>query len=232
MRQLHNVYRPARENDHAAIFVTKGRHLAALAAVSAWLGLALQLFFSISDMTGNGFGTPGAIWRYLGYFTILTNILVAAVATRAALQPDARDRINAPRFEMAVAAAILIVGIVYGVLLAHMFSHTGIRWVTDALLHKATPALFALLWWTRRTGQLQWRDLIWAPALPAVYAVYALARGQAEGWYAYWFFDAGALGFAEMLRNAAGLLAATLAVGAVLIWADRIYDTRRDRGLE
>jgi len=205
----------------------RGRRLAAVTAICAWLGLVLQLYFSVSDMTGKGSSVPGAVWRYLGYFTILTNILVAAVATRAALRPDARSGINGPRFELAVATAIAIVGIVYGVLLAHLFNLGGIRLFTDTLLHRVTPLAFMLFWWSRRTGRLAWRDLVWAPVLTLAYAVYALARGQAEGWYAYWFFDANALGVMEMARNGAGLLAATLAVGAVLIGADRIAAERR-----
>lgn len=195
--------------------------LAVLAAVVGWGALALQLRLSLSDLTADGFSPGGALWRYLGYFTILTNILVAIVATRAAIQPDARDGVNDPRFELAVAAAILIVGIVYGVLLAHLANFTGAHLLADTLLHRVQPLLFAALWWTRRTGRLSWRDTLWAPVLPAAYAVYALARGRAEGWYAYWFFDAGKLGAGELARNSVAMLAVTLLVGAALVWADR-----------
>lgn len=201
--------------------MTQRRILAGLVAVVGWGGLGLQLWLSMIDLTGNGFSAGGALWRYLGYFTILTNILVAIVATRAAIRPDARGGVNDPRFEMAVAAAILIVGIVYGVLLAHLANFSGARLLADMLLHRVQPVLFAALWWTRRTGRLTWRDALWAPALPAAYAAYALARGRAEGWYAYWFFDASKLGAGELVRNSAAMLAVTLLVGAALVWADR-----------
>jgi hypothetical protein len=197
------------------------RVLAGLVAVVGWLGLGLQLWLSMIDMTANGFSIGGALWRYLGFFTILTNILVAIVATRAALRPDARDGVNDARFELAVAVAILIVGIVYGVLLAHLANFSGARLLADTLLHRVQPLLFAILWWTRRTRRLTWRDTLWAPALPAAYALYALARGRAEGWYAYWFFDAGKLSAAELVRNSVAMLVVTLVVGAALVWADR-----------
>ena len=201
--------------------MTQRRILAGLVAVVGWIGLGLQLWLSMIDMTANGFGAGAALWRYLGYFTILTNILAAIVATRAAFRPDARGGVNDPRFEMAVATAIIIVGIVYGVLLAHLVSLGGARLLADMLLHRVQPVLFAVLWWTRRTGRLTWRDALWAPALPAAYAIYALARGRAEGWYAYWFFDAGKLGAGELARNSAAMLAVTLLVGTALVWADR-----------
>lgn len=195
--------------------------LAVLVAIVGWGGLGLQLWLSMAGMMANGFSAGGALWRYLGYFTILTNILVAIVATRAAIRPDGRGGVNDPRFEMAVAAAILIVGIVYGVLLAHLANFTGAHLLADTLLHRVQPLLFAMLWWARRTGRLAWRDVVWAPALPAAYAVYTLARGRAEGWYAYWFFDAGKLSAGELVRNSAAMLAVALSVGAALVWADR-----------
>lgn len=195
--------------------------LAVLVAVVGWGALALQLRLSMIDLTADGFSPGGALWRYLGYFTILTNILVAIVATHAAIRPDARGGVNDPRFELAVAAAILIVGIVYGVLLAHLANFTGAHLLADTLLHRVQPLLFAALWWTRRSGRLAWRDTRWAPALPAGYAIYALARGRVEGWYAYWFFDAGKLSAAELARNSVAMLAVTLLVGAALVWADR-----------
>lgn len=201
--------------------MTRRRILAVLVAAIGWGGLGLQLWLSMIDMTANGFSPGGALWRYLGYFTILTNLLVAIVATRAAIRPEARGGVNDPRFEMTVAAAILIVGIVYGVLLSGLVQLEGGREVANILLHRVQPLLFAGLWWTRRTGRLAWRDTLWAPALPAAYAVYALARGRAEGWYAYWFFDAGKLSAGELARNSVAMLAVTLLVGAALVWADR-----------
>lgn len=201
--------------------MTRRRMLAGLVAVVGWGGLGLQLWITLGAMACNGVSTADALWRYLGYFTILTNILVAIVATRAAILPDRRGGVNDPRFEMAVAAAIIIVGIVYGLLLAHLTAFQGLSLLADSLLHRVQPLLFALLWWTRRTGGLAWRDTLWAPALPAAYAVYALARGRAEGWYAYWFFDAGKLSAGELARNSAAMLAVTLLVGAALVWADR-----------
>ena len=199
-----------------------GRRILAIAvAAIGWLALGIQLWLSISGRAANGFNTFEAVARLLIFFTILSNILVAILATSAAIRPDDRSGLNDPRFEMGVAVAIIIVGLIYGLLLAHLVQLSGVRLIIDTLLHKVQPLLFAILWWTRRTGQLAWRDLLWAPALPAVYGLYALARGKTEGFYAYWFFNADTLSAFELLRNSVAMLAVALLIGAALIWADQ-----------
>jgi hypothetical protein len=77
------------------------RLVAGAAAISGWVGLALQLALLLRAMDG-----AAAIWRFLGYFTILTNIGAAAVATGIAL---GRSR-GSPRAQLMAATSILVVG--------------------------------------------------------------------------------------------------------------------------
>ncbi len=52
-----------------------------LAAFGALLGLAtlaLQFWLLLSQIEASGGGPALAAWRFLGYFTILTNVLAAA----------------------------------------------------------------------------------------------------------------------------------------------------------
>jgi len=49
------------------------------------MALALQLAVSVQMRTADGYSLAGAIWRYLGYFTILTNLPVAVTHMRVAL---------------------------------------------------------------------------------------------------------------------------------------------------
>ena len=70
---------------------------ARLAAIAQFIGLVAGLFgltvqFSISvPATVNmGWSVGGAIVWFFSYFTILSNILVAATLTAAALAPDSR----------------------------------------------------------------------------------------------------------------------------------------------
>ena len=60
------------------------RLLAATAAAIGWLALALQLLLSIQLTSASGQGALTGVWLYLGYFTILTNVLAAMALTAAA----------------------------------------------------------------------------------------------------------------------------------------------------
>ena len=62
-----------------------GRHGAAAIAAIAGVALALQLVVTFTLLTADGRTVAEAIWRYLGFFTILTNLLVAVTLTRVVL---------------------------------------------------------------------------------------------------------------------------------------------------
>ena len=61
------------------------RIAAAMLAALAWTALLLQLFLSLRLSLANGSGIVHGLWTYLAYFTVLTNLLVAVVASRGAL---------------------------------------------------------------------------------------------------------------------------------------------------
>lgn len=195
------------------------RIAAAIAALAAWSGLALQYWLLAGSFADEGRSALAAAWRFLGYFTILTNLAVAIVATAMAVRPEAR--IAGPRARLAVAAAIALVGIVYSLALRHVWSPTGAQAVADHLLHDASPPLFLLAWALAGHGGLKWRDAWWALPLPGGYFLYGMARGAAEDWYAYWFLDPASLPAAQFAGNIVLLLAACGAMGAVMVAVDR-----------
>ncbi|MBW8297253.1 Pr6Pr family membrane protein [Sphingopyxis sp.] len=161
---------------------TRERLLHALSAVVAWAALALQLAVLAGRFaeTGQTFGE--ALWRFVGFFTILTNLFVALVASTAALAPQ-RWLASAPT-RYAALVAILLVGIVYSLLLRHIWSPQGWQAVADHALHDASPLLFLLAWLAAPHGGLGWRSALWAVAFPFAYLVHALGRGAFDGWYA------------------------------------------------
>ena len=55
------------------------RTLAGLTALVAWGGLALQLWLVVQSL-----GLADGLWRFFAFFTILTNIFVAVVASAMA----------------------------------------------------------------------------------------------------------------------------------------------------
>lgn len=190
------------------------RFAAASLAGLAWTALLLQLFLTLRLSIANGNGAVHGLWLYLAYFTVLSNLLVALVASRGALSAD--GGIDAP-WRGAAVTAIVLVGLGYHLLLRNIWNPQGAQWLADVLLHYAVP-LAALLWWLvlppfkriDATAPLRW--LLW----PAAYSLYALVRGAASGFYPYPFIDATALGMPRVLLNAAGLLLVYVLAGYLL----------------
>jgi len=189
------------------------RLVAGVCAVVVWAALALQLKL-IADNLGFGLG----VWRYFGYFTILTNIGVALVATAVAL--GWRNALAGPRARFLAATSIVLVGLVYSIALRSEWNPTGLQKVADFALHDASPLLFIMVWILAPNGTLGRRDFWWALAPPALYVAYALARGAADGWYAYWFLNPMLQSTLDLLWNLAGMLAGFAVLAAILIWVD------------
>lgn len=197
-----------------SLAVTSGpvvQRLAVLLAVLGWTALVLQAWISVTRHIALGNGAAYGVMMYTGYFTILTNALCAAVATAVALGARASPALQVlrrPAFITAAAVSILLVGVIYHLLLRAIHHPVGLEYACNIALHYLVPPLFVAFWWLAvPRGVLLWRDLWLAFAFPAAYAVYVLARGELAGVYPYPFFDVTKLGYADVLRNAAGLSA-------------------------
>ena len=195
--------------------MTLRRSIYVITAATAWAALLLQLYLIIGKMTSEGATVLGAIWRFLGFFTILSNIAVALVATAMIFtKPSAVAR-------LATVSAIAFVGIVYSVALRATWQPTGWQAVADHMLHDATPVLFAVAWLSSEHGILHWRDAAWAIVAPVAYCIYALIRGAGDGWYAYWFLDPTRLDATRMVASIAALSASFIILALVFIAIDK-----------
>lgn len=198
--------------------------LTLLVAGVAWFGLGLQLWLSLQLTTAQG-GTPlGALVIYLGYFTVLTNLLVALSLSLPLLRPAGGTArwLQRPGVVTAVAVSIALVGLAYHALLRHVWDPQGLQKLADVTLHYLVPALTVLHWWFAVPPQrLPWTaPLAWA-AWPVAYLVYALLRGAWLQHYPYPFIDVPVIGYARTLLNALGLLGAFLLVGVLFVAAMR-----------
>ena len=196
------------------------RVAAVAAALVAWSGLILQ-YWILAGALGLGL----ASWRFVGFFTILTNIGAALVATAIGLGKD--NRLAAPRARLMGLTAILTVGIVYSLLLRSTWNPAGLQKVADIALHDATPLLFAIMWALMPHGELRWGDVKWALVPPALYLIYAMARGAIDGWYAYWFLNPSTQTAAQLAASIAGVLGLFATIAAAAIALDRLIGTRR-----
>lgn len=200
------------------------RLFAALAATVAWTGLAIQLSLLIGQFEAQGLGTAAALWRFLGFFTILTNGAVALVATAMALRPTAW--IAGPRSRLVTASAILLVGLVYSLALRHIWNPQGLQRVADHMLHDVTPLLFVFAWLLFPHEGLRWKEAFWAAAPPLIYCVYAFTRGAMDDWYAYYFLDPSQMVLGLLAANMAMLMTGFVIAGLALVGIDRFLARR------
>ncbi|MFG1380785.1 Pr6Pr family membrane protein [Xanthobacter versatilis] len=205
------------------------RRLSAATALVAWAALALQLGIVVEKMAAAGDGFGPALWRFLGYFTVLTNLFVAVVASAYALRPG--SAMAGPRVRLAAVVSIVLVGIIYALLLRNVWKPEGWQLIADRLLHQVTPVLFLATWVLAARGAvgesgLGFSDAAWAMAPPVLYLAYALARGEADGWYAYWFLDPAKLGEGRMALNTVLLAAVFLATALIFLGLHRLLARR------
>jgi hypothetical protein len=212
--------------------IETSRPLAALIAIVAWSGVVLQLYLSLRLTDARGMSTLQGLAIYFGYFTVLTNILVAVASTwPAALPATAPGRFfTQPAAIGWVASSIAFVGVAYFVLLRHVWNPQGLQLVADVLMHYIVPALVVVysVIALRRTT-LRWTAPLWWSLYPVIYFVYVLLRGALMGRYPYHFIDVSQLGYALTLRNALGLWVAFLVLAYVLLLLWRIPQGRQVR---
>ncbi|MCC6000358.1 MAG: Pr6Pr family membrane protein [Pararhodobacter sp.] len=191
------------------------RAAALVVSVCAFGALAIRGVASLEQFEGD---VGATLWQLAGFFTVLTNLLVAVhfMAIAAGWRvPGAR-----------VAGLVLwigLVGLVYHLLLAHLWSPEGLSWWADQALHTLVPVLVAL-WWLAFVPfwSPDWRVvLIWL-GWPLAYVAYAILRGALTGFWPYPFLDPGLHGVGEGGVNLLGLLLAFLLSGAAVAGLDRL----------
>jgi hypothetical protein len=184
----------------------------------AWGGLVLQ-YVIFAEAVGVGLAT----WRFFGFFTILSNIGIAGIATAIALGRE--NKLTGARARLMGLTSIVTVGFVYSILLRSTWNPKGLQKLADAALHDWTPLLFAILWALMPHGELKRSDLKWALTPPALYLAYALGRGAIDGWYPYYFLNPTLQTGAELAVSILG----TLAVFAIVAGSAVAVDMRMGR---
>ena len=208
-----------------------GRALLVLTALLAWAGIVLQCAVAVRAAAGNGHSPAGAVLHAFSYFTVLTNLLVAVVATGLLLWPRRQHRLGSPALLAATGVYIIVVGITYALLLRRLWAPQGLHWVADTLLHDVTPVLY-VLWWLLYAPK---RALAWSLPLkwlayPALYALFLVILGAATGRYLYPFADVARFGSAAVVRNAVLMLGAFWGLGMLLVAVGRSVGDRGPAG--
>ncbi len=206
---------------------------ALLLALLAWAALALQLWLSIRLSTSQGESAVHGLVAFLGYFTVLSNLFVALVATAGARR-RMRDRPRGLYRATVVGCAttaIVVVGVGYHLLLREAWDPQGAQKLADMLLHYAVPIGAVLHWLSYpHTERLHWpAPLTWC-LYPIAYFAYAMVRGAILHSYPYPFIDASVLGYGRAALNGLGLLLVFIVLGEVVVAISRARH-RRSRQL-
>jgi hypothetical protein len=205
------------------------RAVAALLAAVGWLALVLQLGIMLRNAANAGTSLLAAVGSFLSFFTVLSNLLVAAAlaATVPAAPPRAFRQLVEPSGATALAGYITVVGVVYSLVLRQLWHPTGAQLVADILLHDVMPLAYVIYWLALvPKGRLRWRDVWPWLAFPAVYTAASLARGALIHVYPYPFIDVSALGYQRVLGNMVLLFAGFLVLGLMFVAIDRAMRRR------
>ena len=173
--------------------MTRARRWHALTAAVAAFAVVFQLVLVVQGGTVLDETDPPdlvtRLYRFVSYFTIQSNLLVALTAARLASAP-AYDGSVFRVLRAAGLVGIAITGVVHFVLLRPLLDLSGADWAADKLLHMVVPAL-ALAGWAaygprpRTTGRVAALAMVW----PVGWLAWTLVVGGVSGWYPYPFLD-------------------------------------------
>ncbi|PUA79856.1 Pr6Pr family membrane protein [Nocardioides currus] len=165
--------------------------------------------------------------RFVGYFTILSNALVAWSSWTIALARD-RDTTWWRLLRLDGLIGITVTFVVVQVLLKGTYELDGADLLADNLLHVVVPVLAVAGWvFFGPRDRVRRGDLLPALVFPILWLVYTLVRGEIVNWYPYPFLNTDKHGYASVALTCLGIAVLFVAL-AVLAWKgdERLSRTR------
>ncbi|UPG91882.1 Pr6Pr family membrane protein [Luteibacter aegosomaticola] len=192
---------------------------AVIVAAVAWSGLLLQYWLIL--------WSGPALWatvRFLSFFTILSNLLVALVAGSAATGGNWRFlRLwRSPRIRGLAALSITVTCLVYATVLQGQWHPQGPQLIADRAVHYVVPALY-VFWWLALLphGELRWSDALRWLVFPGLFAAWTFLRGAVVHEYPYLFMNVDHLGYGQVLLNTGIVGGLFLILGLIYVAIDR-----------
>ncbi|MDN5789819.1 MAG: Pr6Pr family membrane protein [Micrococcales bacterium] len=191
--------------------------------------LTLQLWLVIDGrailVDGSAPGVMERVRRFFSYFTIQSNLLVAATTFTLARDPAHDGRLWRVA-RLASVVGIAVTGVVHWFLLRPLLDLSGGPLLADKLLHVAVPLLTVVGWLVfGPRGRATRADVWWALVWPVLWLLATLTLGPLAGWYPYPFLDAAVLGLGTVLLTCLGV--AVLFVGLSLLAVTLDHRLRR-----
>ncbi len=168
--------------------------------------------------------------RFFSYFTILTNLLVALYFTGKSIPATKKMTfINKPGLLTSLTVYITVVGLIYQLLLRHLWNPEGLQRIVDELLHSVIPLLTIFYWYFYESKlSLKFKQIANWIVYPLVYLLYILVRGNSSGFYPYPFVDVSKLGLQKVIINAGYLLLFFMVLSAAGIFIGKKLTNQKD----
>lgn len=181
-----------------------------VAAVAVLLQLVLVATGSAVLAEEDPPGLAARLGRFVGYFTVQSNVLVAVVSLLLAGDP-ARDGAAWRVARVGSVVGITITAVVHFLLLRPLLDLAGPDRLADVLLHQVVPVLAVTtwLWWGPRP-RFDRRSVGLALGWPVSWLVLVLGVRLATGWVPYPFLDPAENGWS-------GVAVACVAVSALFV---------------
>jgi len=170
------------------------------------------------------------IVRFLSYFTILTNSIVAIYFCRIGYKEILEKLPSKVSFDTltAITVYITIVGLVYQVMLRHTWNPIGLQKIVDELLHSINPLLVIVFWFlSLKNNILSYKSISRWLLYPLLYLIYVLIRGFFSGFFPYPFLDITAIGFPNVIQNSVIITVLFLIIAAVFIRLSRMQSAMK-----
>jgi hypothetical protein len=170
-------------------------------------GIALSVY-TATQTPGHFHSAVARAFNTFAFFTVLSNLIVAATALLLALRQD-RTTAVFKTFRLIGLVAITITGIVYHVALS------SIHQLGNQLVHTIVP-LLAVIGWVAfgPRGLTSARIAGLSLLFPACWLAFTLIRGAVIHWYPYPFLDVTTIGYGKAVLNSFWVLLLLLGVAA------------------
>jgi len=196
-----------------------------LAALRLVLGLGLigSVVWQVTDRMANNIFRP---FEYFAYFSIVTAIVAGLflITTGFGLLLDIEDTKWVEIARLALAVALIVVGVVYHALLADAANDVrdgDYAWpvLPNEIIHTYVPILAAVEYLISvKAFRIKLRSFLWVAVFPLTWLVLSIVRGTATNWWPYWFINPnGEAGLVGMLTYIAAITVFFLFLGVAVL---------------
>lgn len=206
------------------------RVVAAVTALIVIVGVILQVHATATSTGGFFSSKAERIANIFCFFTVLSNLLLAA--TNAVLVVDPRRR--TPLFSglrLSGVLSMIVTGVIFHLALRGLHDLHGTAAAADFLLHSVSPVMAVLGWLVVGPRGVVSRRVVGLTMIyPIVWLIATLIRGAIVNFYPYPFLDATTHGYLKVAVNCAlvAILLLGLAIGAAAL--DRLLPPKTVAG--